>query len=124
MKNTSELADIEFKTRGQRYNELWKNERKCRLTSSVFGAVCKARNEKRLLSITANILNPKCLEYIPSIWHDINQEHAAIKEYEYTFKVKCKASGLHPDYQYLAASPDSLFGSSEKKVSGIICLPN
>ncbi|CAG9764290.1 unnamed protein product [Ceutorhynchus assimilis] len=111
--NLDNLMSIEIKTRGQRNNNEWLSERKKRVTASNFGAICKARTEKSLLSICKNIINSKCLDFVPSIKHGIETEKVALIKYEQITDIVCQASGLqiHPKYQFLAGSPDGLVGT-------------
>lgn len=109
----NDLAENEFKTRNQRQSEDWRNERRKRVTASTFGSICKARSDKRLFMIADSIINPKSLANIPAVKHGITNEQKALLEYELMTGVKCTASGLqiHPDYQYIAGSPDALVGT-------------
>lgn len=112
-KSLVEINEIEIKTRGQRKTEDWINERKIRITASKFGAICKARTEKRLISLVSDIINPISIEHIPSIRHGITNEERALEEYKNITGSTCYLSGLqvHPDFQFIAGSPDGLVNS-------------
>ncbi|KAG5890893.1 hypothetical protein JTB14_002832 [Gonioctena quinquepunctata] len=96
-------------TRTQRESALWKDERKIRLTASIFGKIMRGRSSDTLIKVAKDIVEPPAIN-VASINHGIINEDPAIREYELIQNIKVKKSGLqiHPQQQYLGASPDGL----------------
>lgn len=109
MQNMSR-TQIEYETRSQRLCDAWQSFRKHRSTSSNFGKICKARNSVRKQRIAKELVFPKSTSNLPVVKYGIGNEGAAIKAYLKNRHCEFAKCGLvvHPQYPYLAASPDGL----------------
>lgn len=96
----------------QRESVEWLYVRKNRIAASICRSICKARIEKRLISVIKDIILPKPLDHVLHIRHSILNETVALKKYRDLTDFETYASGLqvHPAYQYIAGSPDALVG--------------
>ncbi|CAG9761319.1 unnamed protein product [Ceutorhynchus assimilis] len=105
---------LEEMTRSQGNSQLWKEERRIRVTSSFFGRICKAKNEDSYETIVKSILCPKELN-VPAVKYGLLNEDVARKTYSHKFKVNVASAGLfiHSKYPFIAASPDGLVGDSK-----------
>ncbi|KAE9531423.1 hypothetical protein AGLY_010629 [Aphis glycines] len=102
-------ARIERDTVGQLTNNLWKQYKSQRLTTSYFGRVCKLRSVDS---------RPRCVENIlydtfhgdPNTRYGINKEKIARLQVEKNLGKQIHLSGLfiHITLHYLGASPDGL----------------
>lgn len=98
----------------------WRQERKLRLTASVFGKVCK-RSLIKCGPFVKNLVTEKNLEHVKSIAYGNNHEHLAREQLESQLKKPVKMCGLFIDKNlpFLGASPDGLV--EEDKIVEIKC---
>ena len=104
-------SNIEKETRGQSETHLWWMERQKRLTASHFGSVCKRRSTTSCAGKVRSILYHVAVDN-PATQHGKAWESVAMTKYEEETGVKVQPCGLfiHPEYCFLAASPDGLVG--------------
>lgn len=100
-------AFIETNTKEQFDSELYKSERKNRLTSSNFGAVLKRRKSTSCHGLVKQILYGGNFHTEATVYGKI-MEASAISWLEKEINVCVEKSGLFVDREYgcLAASPD------------------
>lgn len=98
----------------------WRQERKLRLTASLFGKVCK-RGLIKCGPLVKNILTEKNLNHVKSIQHGQNHEHLARDQLSCYLKSPINPCGLFidQDLPFLGASPDGLV--QEDKIVEIKC---
>lgn len=113
--NSLSLSDkdklqVEIKTRGQRENPLWLDERKLRLTASNFGLVCKRLPKSKWAPVVKTLLYSKATTSA-MLYGELNESNA-ISCFEETMKTKVFPCGLYIDkeHDFLAASPDGVIG--------------
>ena len=106
-----QIAQIEESTRGQGQNQTWRDIRLHHITSSNFGAICKATYRRDRSSLARSLtvyreLNSK------AIMHGKKYEPVAVEKFECMSGVKTNECGLFvsPDHPQLAASPDRIIG--------------
>lgn len=104
----TEIKNINEETVLQRDCQMWFERRKHRLTSSLFGKICKRRNESSKVLF-------KSIEYTarlttPAVLYGIDREATALCEYTKKTSRKVEKVGLfiHPEHNFLGASPDGL----------------
>ena len=110
----SEAANVEFMTRNQSQCDLWHNERKLRITSSILKTVCHRKPVTNVKPFIINKLAPKPINS-PAIKHGQQNEDVAIRSYiEYQksmgYCISVHKCGLciNPAIPWLAASPDAI----------------
>eukprot|EP00914_Ancora_sagittata_P028955 GHVO01057168.1.p1 GENE.GHVO01057168.1~~GHVO01057168.1.p1 ORF type:complete len:491 (-),score=62.76 GHVO01057168.1:1035-2507(-) len=107
---TAEKAhEIEETTRGQADAQTWKEERKKRLTSSIFGEICKATDRKNKDLLAKRIIIPASIN-APSLKHGRRYESVALEEFQNDSGVTVMKCGLFvaEGFPVLAASPDGI----------------
>ena len=72
-----EIKKIERKTVRQNANSMWKEERAKRLTSSVFGRICKATKRTDKIKLAKTLTEQKVITAAP-LEHGLKHEHIAI----------------------------------------------
>ena len=104
-------AQIEQSTRGQGQNQTWRDTRLHHITSSNFGAICKATHRRDMASLAKSMtvfreINSK------SIMHGKKYEPVAAEKFELKWGVKTEECGIFisEDNPQLAASPDRIIG--------------
>lgn len=109
----NQRRELQEKTKDQRECQLWKDERRKRLTASNFGRVFKARSNNTKLRLIKEILHGDDISNVPSIKYGIQNESVAIKLYERRTNLSVSKSGLvvHKDFPFLAASPDGIINT-------------
>lgn len=107
--NGKERLHLEENTREQKNCDLWKAERRTRLTASLFGRVVKARSPSSYKNIAESIINKNEIT-TSAMQHGLLYEKVAVELYTKLTGRACTAAGLfiHKDYPYLAGSPDGL----------------
>lgn len=108
--DSARRMDIEKMTRGQSANELWFAKRKCRLTASKFGEICKRRATTSSAKLVERLVYPRKLR-CDAVQYGMLNEFNAIAAYRALFPDRVVSEcGLfvHPQHGYLAASPDGL----------------
>lgn len=75
------LLKLKMNTRKQRSSQIWVDERKTRLTASLFARVCKCKVKTDYQSIVNAILSPRNISRVPSIKHGIDNKDNAIAAY-------------------------------------------
>ena len=122
--NKEQIKLIEQKTRSQSSNNLWRKERRIRLTASNAGRIVKKRPKTKFLKIIEDLLysNFKGNKYTIQ---GLSQERFAIQEYlskknKKNKNVSVSSSGLHihPTLNFLAASPDGIV--TDNKEEGLL----
>ena len=113
--NNEGCREIEKNTRKQNECEEWYKQRKCRLTSSLFGCVVKRRKTIYPKTIVNKITKPSQIKNASCQWGIENEQKALIKYHEYKNEINehvalCSACGLvvNPMWPWLGASPDAL----------------
>lgn len=108
----TDIESIESSTRKQAASTQWREERKKRVTSSVFGTVCKATDRRDMEALANSICTPKELR-TPAILHGIKYEPVAVQKFEQSENVQTQPCGLFvsKSHPYLAASPDRIIDS-------------
>lgn len=107
-----DIAKIADDTVDQNQSSLWHDERRKRITSSLFGRVFKARTESSLNTIANEIVFKKPIHTI-AMSHGCRYESVALQLYIRQSSLDCVKSGLivHPEFPFLGASPDALVGN-------------
>ena len=110
----TEAAGLELTTRNQSQSDLWHEDRKLRITSSIMKTVCNRRPKTDINNFVKNKLAPKPINSA-AIKYGQRNEDVAIKCYmEYQEKkgliLNVKKCGLfvNPAIPWLAATPDSV----------------
>ena len=113
--NNEGCREIEKNTRKQNECEEWYEQRKCRLTSSLFGCVVKRRKTIYPKTIVNKITKPSQIKNASCQWGIENEQKALIKYHEYKDEINehvalCAACGLvvNPMWPWLGACPDAL----------------
>lgn len=103
---------IERLTKGQKVADSWTEARTGRLTSSIFGTVCKQRSQSKPDYIIKSVMNYETVETPATRWGK-SHELAARRIYQKNIQkvhpgLKVFNSGLvvTPKYPYLGTSPD------------------
>ena len=110
-------AELEESTREQSNSSQWYEERRIRITSSVFGRVCRRLPTTLPGPLVNSIVNQRMYQSMPlsCAWGKDN-EKKALNAYKQTMHDKghtnlvVMMSGLiiNPEYAYLGASPDGI----------------
>ena len=110
----SEAAELEMATRQQSKSDLWHEERKLRITSSIMKSVCNRRMKSDVKVFLRNKLFPKPINS-PAIKYGERNEEVAIQCYikhqeKKGVVLNVKKCGLfvNPAIPWLAATPDSV----------------
>lgn len=105
----SEIQQLSVLTVNQRHAPLWHQERKKRLTASNFGRICKLLESTDRGKTAKDIFSSNFTGNIYTKYGTDNEINA-IHDFEKVLGKSVTACGLfvHPDYPYLAASPDGL----------------
>ena len=106
----AEARSLEMKTRGQAKSALWHDARSTRLTSSMFGRICKRTDRTDDSKLALQILHPPNLAKVTAIRYGVANEPNAIEEYSRQTGDVVHRSGLfiHPSWPMLASSPDGI----------------
>ncbi|KAL5020533.1 hypothetical protein ScPMuIL_003425 [Solemya velum] len=101
-----DIALIEYGTRGQSSNEVWFSER---ITSSLFGRICKATSQTDFPNLACSLTTVNKFS-CPSVDHGRGYESLAIERYERTYRCSTSVCGMFVsrEFPYLAASPDRI----------------
>lgn len=111
-KSVEERAQIERQTVGQGFNELWKYERRNRITASNCGRIYSLQASTSNTSILKTLLYPTDLSNNENVKNGINLEPEAKRMYSFLNGVDVQECGLFISLEngVLAASPDGLIG--------------
>lgn len=111
-----EAESIEIETRGQHENPLWHKIRKERITSSVFGKVCKRRPTTLRSPLVKSILYPS-FRGNKATSHGIRCEKLAKDKYENITSNKVSPCGIfiYLKNGYYASSPDGIVTNENSK---------
>ena len=117
---TSSESHYLFKsTTLQSQSSIWYEHRKCRLTASQFGSICKTSIHNPSKSLIQSILERKYISKIPAIKWGIDHECEArkvyvrkMKETHQFFKVELAGLCVNPLSPHLGASSDGLVSCS------------
>ena len=103
------IAEIEKKTRRQKEDPAWYEERRIRLTSSHFGRICKATDRTNKEKLALSFLSTKQIIAAP-LQHGTKYEPIAVKKYEEMTSFDTSQCGLFvcSEHPFLASSPDRL----------------
>ena len=103
------ISAIEEKTRGQANNNIWKLERTKRLSSSMFGRICKATDRTDMVKLAKSLAQVSDIKAAP-LEHGRKHESVALSHYMNDTCNTVNPCGLivSLDYPHLAASPDGL----------------
>lgn len=95
----------------QAESALWLELRRCLLTASKFGKVCKRRKNISSAPLVKNHLYSYSLDNISSIRHGKSNEAIAISQLEKQENIEIHKCGLFidKDFFFLGASPDGIF---------------
>ena len=109
-----QISLIEKLTRGQNTNVVWKEERAKRITSSMFGRICKATDKTDKPKLAKNLTLIRNIK-AASIEHGRKHEPIAIEHFMKITNKEVKPSGLVvcKDHPFLAASPDGIISTKE-----------
>lgn len=109
--NANDRQELQENTKGQSKSALWQNERRKRLTASLFGQVFKAKSYNALENIASRIKENKNIS-TSATNHGLKHELSALKLYSEKTNTTYFRSGLviHEKYPFLGASPDALVG--------------
>ena len=117
---SEDCVRIEKMTKGQSKNDTWMEARIGRITSSMFGTVCKKRVDTKPDSIIKNIMNYSSFDTEATRWGR-NHEAAARRVYQNIIQtshpgLKVFGSGLviNVDHPHLGTSPDGVVDCCEK----------
>ena len=104
-----QITDIESRTMGQHQNELWRDERAKRMTSSVFGRICKATERTDRDKLAKALINTREVKSAP-LEHGRKHERIAIQHFMEDTGCAVSPSGLvvSHDLPFLACSPDGV----------------
>ncbi|KAB0803827.1 hypothetical protein PPYR_00797 [Photinus pyralis] len=109
-KTNAEIKDIEFRTRGQSSNTVWKQERSIRLTASNFGKICKMRSTTSCVS-SVKLLLYSSFTSSKSTDYGITHEPVAKLSFAKQFDFKVNECGFFigsGELYFLGASPDGV----------------
>jgi len=103
-----DVDEIKQTTIGQADNDVWASERQKRITSSVFGRICKRTSKTDSTALARSLLCQKKDIYSPAIAHGRAYESVAATKYDERQQQSTRQCGLFvcEEYPYLAASPD------------------
>ena len=109
-----QIALIKRITCGQNSNKAWKEERTKRLTSSMFGRICKATDRTDRQKLAKSLTTVKNIKSAPTD-HGHKHEPVAIERFSKDTGKSVLPSGLVicKEHPFLAASPDGIISSSE-----------
>lgn len=112
-----EAKMLEINTRDQSNSELWRSERRKRLTASNFGKVIKQRETTSVKNIICFLLYTTA--HSKAISHGKEYENDAKRKFEEMYGKKVDECGLFVDPRdsYLAASPGETFKHFINKIS-------
>lgn len=116
--NEKEIKQIEFLTRKQSNCKLWKEVRKTHITASVAHSIASTvKSGKMSVKPAQAIVCPKNFTNAAIRWGK-SSESTAIKEYQKKTGNLVKPSGvfIHPEINYLAASPDGILSDNSAVV--------
>ena len=102
-----DIVAVEVSTRGQADNKAWQEARQYHITSSRFGAICKATDKRDMHKLAQDLITPHPLNTAP-ILHGRKYESVAVEKFEQKMGLTTHECGLFvsKDYPQLAASPD------------------
>lgn len=103
-----DVEDIKETTIGQADNDVWARERQKRITSSVFGRICKRTPKTDSATLARSLLCQKKDIHSRAIAHGRAYESVAATKYDERQRQSTRQCGLFvcQQYPYLAASPD------------------
>ncbi|XP_049268013.1 uncharacterized protein LOC125756965 [Rhipicephalus sanguineus] len=108
--SVTSIEDLQRATSKQSGSSLWKQERRKRLTASVFGAICKMKPTTGCGRTVGDILYKEISS--EAIRYGRDHECVALRQLEKECNVVVKQCGLFVDQEnpFLGASPDGLIG--------------
>nr|XP_049695083.1 uncharacterized protein LOC126054273 [Helicoverpa armigera] len=103
--------EVERDTILQAESPLWLELRRCLLTASSFGKVCKRKSSTSSAALVKSHLYCYSLANVRSIKHGMDNEEVAIRQLESQLNIKIDKCGLFIDEEFffLGASPDGIF---------------
>ncbi|KAK7575869.1 hypothetical protein V9T40_007204 [Parthenolecanium corni] len=112
--SAEEREHLEESTRGQAATTLWKEERRKRITASIFGNVCKMKENTSSARMVENIVAPN-FRGTYSTSYGNRMEPLAKAKFEAEKNITLENCGLliHPNYPFLGASPDGLISNNQ-----------
>ncbi|XP_046686669.1 uncharacterized protein LOC124372331 [Homalodisca vitripennis] len=107
--DTETRTQLELDSRGQSTCELWKHERRKRLTASNFGKICRMKSTTPCQKTVEQLLY-KSFVGNKAMRYGVENERNAIDELENLIGAKVEECGLFVDpvHPFLAASPDGI----------------
>ncbi|CAG9134964.1 unnamed protein product [Plutella xylostella] len=118
---TDEREKIQTNTLQQSDSQDWIEQRKKRLTASIFGKICKRKNNISCAPLVKSIVTSKNLSNVPSIAYGKENEGQALQQLAHQEKIKISKCGLfvHKAHCFLAATPDGIYQDNEGK-TGVV----
>lgn len=100
------------RTKEQSKSAEWKAERRCRLTASRFGEVCKSTERKDKVKLAESLISDNQFSN-KAIRHGLQYEQAATEKFSNMLNLEVTKTGLHvsPQFPFLGATPDGLVGN-------------
>ena len=125
--NEEICKNLELGTRGQALNQNWIDARKCILTASNFGAICKRRKPEPEVLVSTLRSYKEIPNNVKSITHGRKNERQALKDYTKQHQKLCDGSvsvedsgiTVNPKFPFLGASVDGKV-SCDKCGEGIV----
>lgn len=95
----------------------WFENRKNTLTASMFGKVCKRKENISCAPLVKAIVKPQKFSNVPSITYGRDNEQTALTQLSLQENVTIARCGLyiHKTLQYLGASPDGIYKDKDGK---------
>lgn len=109
--------ELQKQTIDQSSSQEWLENRKNRLTASMFGKICKRKENISCAPLVKAIVKPQKLSNIPSITYGRDNEQTALTQLSLQENVTIARCGLfiHKTLQYLGASPDGIYKDKDGK---------
>lgn len=109
--------ELQRQTINQSSSQEWLENRKNRLTASIFGKICKRKQNISCAPLVKAIVKPQNLSNVPSITYGRDNEHIALTQLSLQENVTIARCGLyiHKTLQYLGASPDGIYKDKDGK---------
>lgn len=104
-----EAKQLEILTRGQVSNSNWREERRKRIHSSLFGRICKATSRTDFNALAKQLINPAHFS-TPSVRYGLQYEAVAVTTYDSQNNIQTQRCGIFVSqaFPFLAASPDGI----------------
>ncbi|CAK1598853.1 unnamed protein product [Parnassius mnemosyne] len=109
--------DLQIHTIDQSSSQEWLENRKNRLTASIFGKICKRKENISCAPLVRSIVKPQIISNVPSIKYGKANEQTALAQLSRQESITITRCGLYIDktLQFLGASPDGSYKNKEGK---------